>query len=148
MPPGTSLPGPGADRAPDSQLVAEIARRSAELDQRDRALRTRAAQVAAAGQLARQQIAELSRLRQQIEKLVTQESDASEADLKLLVGLYSNMKPTQAALVLGRLDPPQAAEILQRLDTHEAGPILAAMDPSAALAITKVLETRRLPFRR
>jgi len=133
--------------APDGRLLAEIAQRAAALDQRDDDLQTRAAQVATAERLARQQIAELTRLRQQIEKLVAHESEASEADINLLVGLYSNMKPAQAAAVLGRLEAPQAAEILQRLDVHAAGPVLAAMDPAAALAITQVLANRRMPFR-
>jgi flagellar motility protein MotE (MotC chaperone) len=139
---------PGADRAADGRLLSEIAQRTAVLDQRDSELQTRAAQVAAAEQLARQQIAELTRLRQEVEKLVAHESGASEADLNLLVGLYSNMKPAQAAAVLGRLQPPMAAEILQRLDTHAAGPVLAAMDPAAALAITEVLTQRREAFRK
>ena len=141
-------PALDAQHGPDSRLLTEIARRAAALDQRDTELQTRAAQVAAAERLARQQIAELTQLRQQIEKLVAHESDASEGDINLLVGLYSNMKPTQAAAVLGRLDATQAAEILQRLDVHSAGPVLAAMDPAAALAVTQVLATRRMAFRR
>jgi flagellar motility protein MotE (MotC chaperone) len=141
-------PAVGTQHAPDGRLLAEIAQRAAALDQRDSELQTRAAQVAAADRLARQQINELTKLRQEIEKLVSHESEASEADINLLVGLYSNMKPTQAAAVLGRLEAPQAAEILQRLDIHAAGPVLAAMDPAAALAVTQVLASRRVTFRR
>lgn len=147
-PPAPQLAALDAQHGPDSRLLTEIARRAAALDQRDTELQTRAAQVAAAERLARQQIAELTQLRQQIEKLVAHEADASEGDINLLVGLYSNMKPTQAAAVLGRLDATQAAEILQRLDVHSAGPVLAAMDPAAALAVTQVLATRRMAFRR
>ena len=147
-PPAPQLAALDAQHGPDSRVLTEIARRAAALDQRDTELQTRAAQVAAAERLARQQIAELTQLRQQIEKLVAHESDASEGDINLLVGLYSNMKPTQAAAVLGRLDATQAAEILQRLDVHSAGPVLAAMDPAAALAVTQVLATRRMAFRR
>jgi flagellar motility protein MotE (MotC chaperone) len=147
-PPAPQLAALDAQHVPDSRLLTEIARRAAALDQRDTELQTRAAQVAAAERLARQQIAELTQLRQQIEKLVAHEADASEGDINLLVGLYSNMKPTQAAAVLGRLDATQAAEILQRLDVHSAGPVLAAMDPAAALAVTQVLATRRMAFRR
>jgi flagellar motility protein MotE (MotC chaperone) len=142
------MAGADAQHGSDSRLLSEIAQRAAALDQRDQELQTRAAQVAAAERLARQQIAELTQLRQQMEKQVAHESDASEGDINLLVGLYSNMKPAQAAAVLGRLDATQAAEILQRLDVHSAGPVLAAMDPAAALAVTQVLATRRVAFRR
>jgi flagellar motility protein MotE (MotC chaperone) len=145
---GDARPTPvGDDRPEDGRLLAEVARRQAELDRRAHELETRAAQVAAAEKLAREQIAELTRMRQQIEQLVTAQSAAADADIDALVGLYQNMKPVQAAAVLGKLEPPKAATILQRLDNRTAGPILAAMDPNAALAITEEIVQRRAAFR-
>lgn len=132
----------------DSRLLAEVARRKAELDQREQVLQTREAQIAAADKLTRQQIVELTQLRQNVEGLIKHESVAADDDMNLLVGLFSNMKPAQAAAVIGKLDPPKAALILQRLETRMAGPILAAMDPSAALAITEEVEQRRAAFQR
>ena len=61
---------------------------------------------------------------------------------------YSNMKPAQAAAVLGKMDAVKSAAILQRLDTRSAGPILAGMDPQAALAVTEELAQRHAGFRR
>ncbi|HEX2941830.1 MAG TPA: hypothetical protein VHO91_12345 [Rhodopila sp.] len=146
----TERPSPiGDDRGDaDSRLLAEVARRKAELDRREQALQTREAQLAAADKLARQQITELTQLRQNVEGLIKHESLAADDDMNLLVGLFSNMKPAQAAAVIGKLDPPKAAMILQRLETRMAGPILAAMDPSAALAITEEVEQRRASFQR
>lgn len=131
----------------DPHLLAEVARRQAVLDRREQALTTRAAQVAAAEKLATQEIAELTRLRAQLEKLLNAEQTGANTDLAVLVGLYRNMKPQQAAAVLGKLDPPSAAAILEHLDTREAGPIVAAMNPNAALALTEALEKRRAAFR-
>ncbi|WP_146101988.1 MotE family protein [Rhodopila globiformis] len=145
----TEQPSPIGDQpGVDGRILAEVARRKAELDQREKALQAREERVAAAEKLARQQIAELTQLRQSIEAQVRRESAASEADLNLLVGLFSNMKPAQAAAVIGKLDPPKAALLLQRLDTRLAGPIVAAMDPAAALAITEEVEQRRAAFQR
>lgn len=135
------------DNHPDADLVAEVAHRTAELDRRERALSLREAQLAAASQLVSRQMADLERLRRTVETLVVRESKASISDMNLLVGLYSNMKPVQAAAVLGKLDPPKAAEILQSLSTHLAGPILAAMDPGAAVKVTEELEERHAAFR-
>jgi flagellar motility protein MotE (MotC chaperone) len=135
------------DRVADSRLLTEVGRRNLELDRREHDLRMREANVAAAEQLTRGQIAELSRMRQTIEGLLVHETRASEEDMSLLVGLYSNMKPAQAATVLGKLDAPKAALILQRLDTRMAGPILAAMDTASAVAITEEVEQRRAAFR-
>jgi flagellar motility protein MotE (MotC chaperone) len=136
-----------AEQSADAGLMAEVARRNAELDRREHAVSLREAQVAAAAQLAERQLGELRRMRQTVEALVVHESTASTADIKLLVGLYSNMKPAQAASVLGRLDPPKAAEILQHLETEVAGPILAAMDPDAAVKVTEDLQQRGSAFR-
>lgn len=138
----------GEDRPADGRLLAEVARRQAALDRREHELETRGVQVEAATQLAREQIAELTRMRTEIERLVVRETTAAGADLDLLVGLYANMKPPQAAAVLGKLDPPKASAILQKLDTRAAGPILAAMDPAAALAITEEIAQRHAAFRR
>lgn len=135
-------------RAGESHLLAELSRRKAELAKREEVLDKRETQLAAAVLLARKQMAELTELRKSLDVLVAREATAAEADLSLLVGLYSNMKPPQAAAVLGKLDAPKAAAILARLDTRMAGPILASMDPSAALAITEELEQRRAELRR
>lgn len=139
---------PDATETADGKMLLEVARRKAELDRRERELETRAAQAQAAEQLAQQQINELDRLRKEVQSIAVQQFSAADADLALLVGLYSNMKPTQAAAVLGKMEAPKAAAILQRLDTRSAGPILAGMDPQAALAITEELEQRHAAFRR
>jgi flagellar motility protein MotE (MotC chaperone) len=129
-------------RQPDGKLLEELNRRSAELDKREHDLQTWAAQVAVAEKMARAQLAELGRVRGELEKVVAHETAASDADLAELVGLYSNMKPAQAAAVLGRLSAAKAAAILEKLDIHSAGPALAAMDPQIAVSITEELTHR------
>jgi flagellar motility protein MotE (MotC chaperone) len=138
---------PQTEQQADAGLVAEFARRGAQLEQRELAVSLREAQVAAAAQLAERQLAELRRMRQTVEGLVAHQAAAATADMKLLVGLYSNMKPIQAATVLSQLDPPKAAEILQNLETESAGPILAAMDTAAAVKVTQELQQRGAAFR-
>jgi flagellar motility protein MotE (MotC chaperone) len=138
----------GDDRPVDGHLLAEVARRKAELDRREHELQLRETQLDAASTLAKQQITELTQLRQTVEGLVRHETTVADEDMNLLVGLFSNMKPPQAAAVIGKLEPAKAARILQRLDTHMAGPILAAMETPAALAITEEVEQRRASFQR
>ncbi len=149
-PPSLAAPTPPPQvpaRQPDGKLLEELTRRSAELDRREHDLETWAAQVAVAERTARTELAELARLRSQIEKVVAEETAASDADLGVLVGLYSNMKPTQAAAVLAKLSASKAAAILEKLDIHSAGPTLAAMDPDIAMAITEELTHRHAAFR-
>ena len=132
----------------DGKLLEELNRRSAALDKREHDLQTWATQIAAAERLARAQLAELGVMRAELEKVVAQESVASDEDTAVLVGLYSNMKPAQAAALLARLDAPKAAAILEKLDIHSAGPALAAMDPTMAVAITEELSKRHAPLRK
>lgn len=137
----------GEERPGEGRLLAEVTRRQAEIDRRERALEGREVRLQAAETLARQQIAELTRLRQEVERLVVRESTASEADIDALVALYVNMRPQQAAKVLERLEPPRAAVILLKIPDRQAGPILAQMDPPAALAVTQEIAGRREAFR-
>jgi flagellar motility protein MotE (MotC chaperone) len=132
----------------DGKLLEELNRRTAALDKREHDLQTWATQIAAAERLARAQLAELGQMRAELEKVVAQESAASDEDIAILVGLYSNMKPAQAAALLGRLEAPKAAAILEKLDIHSAGPALAAMDPTMAVAITEELSKRHVPLRK
>jgi flagellar motility protein MotE (MotC chaperone) len=147
--PATPTSAPALTLQPaDGKLFDELNRRSAALDKREHDLQTWATQIAAAERLARAQLAELGQMRAELEKVVAQESAASDEDIAVLVGLYSNMKPSQAAALLGRLDAPKAAAILEKLDIHSAGPALAAMDPTVAVAITEELAKRHVPLRR
>ncbi|MFC3126161.1 MotE family protein [Pseudoroseomonas globiformis] len=137
----------GEDRPGDGRLLVEVARRQAEIDRRERALEAREAQLRAAEALTRTQITELTRLRQEMEKLVSKESAAAEGDLDALVSLYVNMRPQQAAKVLERMEPLRAAAVLLKIPERQAGPILAQMEPPAALAVTQEIAGRREAFR-
>ncbi|WP_040614392.1 MotE family protein, partial [Teichococcus cervicalis] len=135
------------ERPGEGRLLAEVTRRQAEIERRERALEGREARLQAAEGIVRAQIAELSRLREEVERLVAKESGAAESDIDALVSLYVNMRPQQAAKVLERLEPPRAAVILLKIPERQAGPILAQMEPPAALAVTQEIAGRREAFR-
>jgi flagellar motility protein MotE (MotC chaperone) len=144
-PPPSSLTGD--DGVLDGRVVEELSRRKATLDRLERDLALREAKLAAAEALARREIAALTRLRGEVERMLSRESAGADQDLALLAALYSNMKPVQAGMILAKLDVPKAAAILRRLDTRLAGPVLASMDPEIAAAITRELERHRAAFR-
>lgn len=145
---GAVRPNPlGEERPGESRLLMEVSRRKSEIEQRERDLEAREARLQAAEEMARAQITELTRLRQQVEQMVTRESTAAEGDMEALVALYVNMRPQQAAKVLDRLEAPRAAAILLKIPDRQAGPILAQMEPPAALAVTQEIAGRREAFR-
>ncbi|WBV45551.1 MotE family protein [Pseudoroseomonas cervicalis] len=137
----------GEERPGEARLLSEVTRRQAEIERRERVLEGREARLQAAEEIVRNQIAELTRLREEVERLVARESGAAEADIDALVSLYVNMRPQQAAKVLERLEPPRAAVILLKIPERQAGPILAQMEPPAALALTQEIAGRREAFR-
>ena len=137
----------GEERPGEGRLLMEVTRRQSEIEKRERDLEAREARLQAAESMARTQIAELGRLRREVEQMVSRESTAAEGDLEALVALYVNMKPQQAAKVLERLEAPRAAVILLKIPERQAGPILASMEPPAALAVTQEIAGRREAFR-
>ena len=138
----------GEDRPADSRLLAEVMRRQAEVERREREVEVREARLGLAEAGLRGQIATLTRLREELEQVVSHEHDAANADIDALVALYVNMRPQQAAKVLDRLEAPRAAFILLKIPERQAGPIMAQMDPQAALLVTQEIAGRREAFRR
>jgi len=143
----TQSSDPGSDdHGLDEHMIGELERRKAALDRREHDLQLRESQAAAAELLARRELAQLSALREEVEKMVNQQTAGADADLNLLAGFFSNMKPTEAAAILGKLEVPKAAAIMRKLQTRMAGPVLAAMDSTVAAGITQELERARAPF--
>lgn len=138
----------GEDQESAARLLAEVARRQAEAERRERLIEVRETRATAAEALARTQLAALGKLRDEVERLVLREANAADADIDSLVALYVNMRPQQAAKVLERLEAPRAATILLKIPERQAGPIMAQMDPQAALLVTQEIAGRREAFRR
>jgi flagellar motility protein MotE (MotC chaperone) len=134
------------DYTQDARILGELARRKAALDRREHELDLRETQLSAAELLARKEVGQLTSLRGEVEKIVNQQTDDASADLAMLAGLFANMKPAQAAAILGKLDIAKAAAILRRLPTRMAGPVLAAMDPTSAAGVTQELQRAHAPF--
>lgn len=135
------------DHPLDGRVLGELNRRKAELDRRERELELRESRAAAAELLARREVSQLTALRSEVEKMMKQQTSGAESDLAMLASLYSNMKPVQAAAILGKLESAKAAAILKRLETRMAGPVLAAMEPSIAAAITEEMDKAHAAFR-
>ena len=135
------------DHPLDGRVLGELNRRKSELDRRERELALRESRAEAAELLARKEVSQLTALRSEVEKMVKQQTSGAESDLAMLASLYSNMKPVQAAAILGKLDSARAAAILKRLETRMAGPVLAAMEPSVAAAITEEMDKAHAAFR-
>ncbi|HLK11888.1 MAG TPA: hypothetical protein VKW76_10940 [Candidatus Binatia bacterium] len=132
-----AAPEPLAQGRGMREMLAAIARRGAELDQREKALADREAAVAA------------------LEKTIASAAPPvvsgaaappaaggpaeAEAPVVALTKVYETMKPEEAGPILDRLDDSTARAILAHMKERSIGAILAAMSRDRAVEVTKVL---------
>jgi flagellar motility protein MotE (MotC chaperone) len=129
-----------------AELVTRLTERREELERRSRELDRREALLQAAEKQFDQKVAELGRLRGEIEKLVRQVDEQQAAQLDSLVKIYETMKPKEAALIFQELDMGVLLNVLERMRESKSAPILAAMDPLRARDVTsQLVERRALP---
>jgi flagellar motility protein MotE (MotC chaperone) len=93
------------------------------------------------------QTAELQNLQTTLEDRWQQIQTASDADIKHLAGMYSIMKPDQAATIFNQMDPAFAAGFLRLMASEQAGMILANMDSKKAYVISVKLATMNADVR-
>jgi flagellar motility protein MotE (MotC chaperone) len=93
------------------------------------------------------QTAELQTLQTTLEDRWQQIQMASDADIKHLAGMYSIMKPDQAATIFNQMDPAFAAGFLRLMASEQAGMILANMDSKKAYVISVKLATMNADVR-
>jgi flagellar motility protein MotE (MotC chaperone) len=120
----------------DYELLQQLAKRRAELDQREKDLADRAAMLEAVQQQVTTKVGEQQKLKSDIEKLTGGGQDAGSMKYRRLVKIYESMKPDEAARILEKMDGQVLLEVVTRMGERRLAPILAQMDPLKAQAIT------------
>jgi flagellar motility protein MotE (MotC chaperone) len=121
-------------------LLDAVRQRGQELDEREQAVKARAAAVDALEKTVAEEVARL-------EALVggkggpapAGEAAAAPAVAADITKIYESMKAEEAAPILDRLDDETAKAILGRMKQKQIGAILAAMNRDRAVALTKAL---------
>ncbi len=128
------------------ELFEDLSARRKELEQKEQQLATREALIKAAERELDQKYQELSALREQIEKLLVEQSEEEQASIQSLVKIYEGMKPKEAARIFDTLDLDVLVSVLSRMSERRLSPILAAMNPERARTVTILLaEQKQLP---
>jgi flagellar motility protein MotE (MotC chaperone) len=120
----------------DYELLQQLAKRRAELEQREQDLADRAAMLEAVQQQISTKVGEQQKLKADIEKLAGSGQDAGSIKYRRLVKIYESMKPEEAARILEKMDGEVLLEVVTRMGERRLAPILAQMDPLKAQAIT------------
>ena len=88
-------------------------------------------------------LAELAKLREQLETALAPGEQKAERDLDTLIKFYQAMKAKKAAALLEKLPAELAAEVLGAMKSRQAGKILDAMQPVPAVRISQLMAGRK-----
>jgi flagellar motility protein MotE (MotC chaperone) len=128
-------------------VLQQLAKRRAELDERARQLDEREALIKAAEQRMDQKMAELKALQATVQDLLKQRNAADEAQLQSLVKIYENMKPKAAAQIFEEMDMDVLLDVVSRMNERKVSPILALVSPTRAKELTyELAERRQMPI--
>lgn len=125
------------------ELLANLAQRREQLEQRSRELDLRESLLAAAEKRIDERIAELKKLEASVKQIVQQNDKQEEENLKGLVKVYENMKPDDAARIFEKLDSTVLLSVVERMKEAKVALIFAKMDAATAQQLTVQLATRK-----
>ena len=132
--------------ASEVEILQDLSKRRDELDKREQQISQREALLKAAGVEVDRKIAELNKIRSELEDLLNKQKTAEDSRIDSLVKIYENMKPKDAANIFNTLDMNVLLPVIAKISERKASPILAAMDPDKAREVTiKLAEQRKLP---
>jgi len=81
----------------------------------------------------------LRELELKMQTLIDSASNIRDERMQHLIDVYSNMKPKQAAQVLGTLEESIAVRILAGMSGRKAGEILSSVQPNRAAKLSEAL---------
>ncbi len=128
------------------ELFKDLSKRRDLLDQREKEINAKEALLKAAEQEITRKYQELSKLRNEIESLLTNQSEEEEKRINSLVKIYEGMKPKDAARIFDTLDLDVLLSVISKMSERKVSPILASMNPERVRTITIMLaEQKSLP---
>jgi flagellar motility protein MotE (MotC chaperone) len=116
----------------DADYLFKLADRKKELDKREEELNKMAAQIEKQKVEITTKLAQLEEVRQKISAKLEDRIKADDGKVEVLVQMYTNMKPAQAAKVFETLDEDLVIEILSRMKKKSAADILNLIKPEKA----------------
>lgn len=82
-------------------------------------------------------IDELEAARKEIATRLDKRVVEDEESINKLVGVYSNMKPQNAAMIISKLDESLAVNVLKKMKKQDAGSILNFIEPAKAKVLSE-----------
>ncbi|MBI2371538.1 MAG: hypothetical protein HYV08_15125 [Deltaproteobacteria bacterium] len=117
--------------------------RRQELDEKEKQLLEREAQLRALEKSIEEKLQQLARRRAELEQVVKGREEKREAEIGRLVRVYEGMKPEGAARLVERLDAQVVLELFTRMKETKVAKILALVEPTRAVRISEELARRK-----
>jgi len=136
---GDVVPVSDATAGSTPEILKRLGERRTELDMRAAELDAREALLAATEKQLEEKTAALRALEEQLAQKEQQTKAQDGEQMAALVTMYEQMKPKDAALILGQLDLDTLTRVAKAISPRKMGPILARMDPAKAEALTAAL---------
>jgi flagellar motility protein MotE (MotC chaperone) len=134
------------ETAPKAQLVSEdlsyidkLRSRKEELDLREKELNQLEEELQRQKVEVDQRIRKLETMRRDIAGVLKERVDADETQVNKLVDLYSNMKPKQAADVIGSLQEDLAVTVLGKMKKKNAAEVMNLLPSEKARGLSEKL---------
>jgi len=121
-----------AKKLDDTDYLFKLADRKKQLDKREEELNKQAAQLEKQKAELAEKLTQLEDVRQKISAALQDRIKADDGKVDVLVQMYTNMKPGQAARVFESLDEDLVIEILSRMKKKSAADILNLIKPEKA----------------
>jgi len=122
-----------SESEPNAQTeTQDLNTRQQDLDKREADLRTLELELDA-------KLKNLRELELKMQTLIDSASNIRDERMQHLIDVYSNMKPKQAAQVLGTLEESIAVRILAGMSGRKAGEILSSVQPNRAAKLSEAL---------
>lgn len=135
----------GFDSA-EVKILQELSGRREQLDLRERQIQQKEALLKAAEQQLDQKLTELTKIRDEIQELLGQQSEKETKRIQSLVKVYEGMRPGDAANIFNELELSILIPVMENMSERKLSPILANMNANRARIITRRLaEKVQLP---
>lgn len=128
--------------ARNATLLEAIRERSAQLDRKALEVEDRIRRLEIIETRIETKLAELKRNNEDLSKLVSYASEASQKDISLLARMYGQMKPQRAAEIFDKMHPTFAAGFLTEMEAENAALILGNMSTEKAYETSMIIASR------
>jgi flagellar motility protein MotE (MotC chaperone) len=123
-------------------LLAAIREREAQLDAEEKRLADRRQSLEVAETKLAEQLAAFEKAQENLERTLAMADQAAEKDIARMTTVYEAMKPTEAAMIVEKMDVAFAAGLLARMRPEAAAAVLTGMSPESAYAVTLTIASR------